>query len=96
MNKIDSFKIYPRKNHRYKLGKEAIIEMLILSQCNWITYVKSNIVSAAKKFNNFRQNDHEIFFGYNSRNKFISRWKWYLKFYLPFIFGRIKRIEKYN
>ena len=50
MTKIDSFKIYPRKNHRYKLGKEAIIEMLLLSKCNGITYVKSNIVSASKKF----------------------------------------------
>jgi hypothetical protein len=96
MNKIDSFRIYPRKYHRYKLGKEAIIEMLMLSKCDGITYVKSNIVSAAKKFSNKKQNDHEIFFGYNSRNIYISRWKWYLKYYLPFIFGKIKRIKKFN
>ena len=48
MTKIDSFKTYPRINHRFKLGRETIIEMLILSNCRGITYVKSNIVSAAK------------------------------------------------
>ena len=26
MKNIDSFKIYPRKKHRYKLGEENIIE----------------------------------------------------------------------
>ena len=61
MTKIDSFKTYPRINHRFKLGRETIIEMLILSNCRGITYVKSNIVSAAKKFSNKKQNDHELF-----------------------------------
>ena len=96
MTKIDSFKIYPRTDHRFKLGKEAVIEMLILSKCNGITYVKSNIVSAAQKFSTKKQNDHEIFFGYNSRNIYISRWKWYLKNHFPFIFGKIKQVTKYN
>ena len=93
MTKIDSFRIYPRVDHRYKLGKEAIIEMLILSKCYGITYVKSNIVSAAKRFSKTKQQDHEIFFGYNSRNIYVARWKWYLKYYFPFIFGKIKKYQ---
>ena len=91
--KDDAFKNYPRKDHRYKLGKEAIIEMLILSKCYGITYVKSNIVSAAKRFSKTKQQDHEIFFGYNSRNIYVARWKWYLKYYFPFIFGKIKKYQ---
>ena len=44
MKNIDSFKIYPRKKHRYKLGEENIIEAILLSKCNGLTYIKSNIV----------------------------------------------------
>ena len=95
MSKIDTFKIYPRKNHRYKVGCESLIETLILSKCDGLTYIKSNIISAAKIFSKKKQYDHEIFFGYNSRNKYIARWLWYLKVYFPFIFGPIKKFKKY-
>ena len=57
------------------------------------TYVKSNIVSAAKRFSKTKQQDHEIFFGYNSRNIYVARWKWYLKYYFPIIFGKIKKYQ---
>ena len=96
MSKIDSFKIYPRKNHRYKLGKEILLDTLILSKCDGLSYIKSNVISAAKLLAKKKQNNHELFYGYNSRSKFIARWLWYLKLYLPFIFGKIKEIKKYN
>ena len=48
MKNIDSFKIYPEKKHRYKLGEENIIEAILLSKCNGLTYIKSNIVTYAK------------------------------------------------
>ena len=44
MNKLDSYKIYPRKNHRYLLGEEIFIECLILSKCNGLTYIRSNVI----------------------------------------------------
>ena len=93
MKNLDSFKIYPRRFHRFKLGEESLIEALILSKCDGITYIKSNLTSYAKILSKKKQEDHEIFFGYNSRNKYIARWKWYLKLYFPIFFGRIK-IEK--
>ena len=96
MKNIDSFKIYPRKKHRYKLGEENIIEALLLSKCNGLTYIKSNLTSYAKYLSPKKINDHEIFFGYNSRNKYISRWKWYLKLYIPLFFGKLKMIDKIN
>ena len=47
MSKLDSFQIYPRVNHRYKLREETIIETLILSKCKGLIFIKSNVISAA-------------------------------------------------
>ena len=94
MKTIDSFKLYPRKLHRFKLGKETLIEAIILSKCHGISYVKSHIASFAKLLSKKKQADHEIFFGYNSKNKYVSSCMWYLKFYFPFVFGRIKLKKK--
>mgnify|MGYP001177069642 CR=1 FL=1 len=94
MSKYDSFDIYPRKNHRYKLGKETIIETLILSKCNGISFIKSNVISAAILLSLKKQKLHEIFFGYNSRNIYFARWLWYIKSCLPISFGGLKLIRK--
>ena len=94
MNKLDSFKIYPRKNHRYKLGEETIIETLTLSKCDGLIFIKSNVISAAINLSKKKQNKHELFLGYNSRNKFIARWLWYIKRLLPKYIGGLKIIEK--
>jgi len=94
MYKTDSFKVYPRKKHRYKLGKEILLDTLLLSKCDGLSYVKSNVITAAKLLAKKKQKYHELFFGYNSRNKFIARWLWYLKIFLPFLFGRLKKIKK--
>jgi hypothetical protein len=81
--KLDAFKHYPRINHRYKLGREILIETLLLSCCKGLTFVKSNVSSAAIVFSKNKLNLHPLFIGYNSRNKFISKWYWYLKKILP-------------
>ena len=94
MDKLDSFKIYPRKYHRYKLGEETVVETLILSKCAGLTYIKSNVVSAAICFSKKKQKYHEIFLGYNSRNKYIARWFWYIKKLFPKNFGGLKFITK--
>ena len=94
MENVDSFKIYPRKNHRYKLGEETLIETILLSKCDGLTYIKSNVISAAICLSKKRQKYHEIFLGYNSRNKFIARWLWYLKKMLPKNFGGLKLLNK--
>ncbi len=86
----DAFQIYPRKLHRYKLGKEIFIETLLLAQCKGITYVKSNVSSAAIFFSKAKLKTHPLFIGYNSRNKYIAKWLWYLKNLLPKNFGGLK------
>lgn len=80
---VDAFKTYPRKNHRYFLGKEILIETLILSKCHGMLYQPTNVSSAAIMFKKNKIKLHEISLGYNSSNKFIARWKWYLKKLLP-------------
>ena len=94
MNKLDSFKIYPRKNHRFKLGEEIVIEALILSKCAGLTYTKSNVISAAICLSKKKQNYHEIFLGYNSRNKYVARWLWYIKKLLPAKLGGLKLVNR--
>ncbi len=83
-DKNDAFKIYPRERHRYKLGREALIETLLLSKCDFFIYLCSNISSAAISFNlNHEQKKIEIKNGMNSKNIIISQYLWYLKTFLP-------------
>ena len=90
MNKLDLFKIYPRHNHRFKMGEETVIDTLLLSECDGLAYVKSNVISAAMLFSKKKQNYHEFFLGYNSRNRYIARWMWYIKNNLPVFLGGLK------
>jgi hypothetical protein len=87
---VDAFNSYPRQNHRYRLGKEILIETMLLSNCSGLTYVKSNVSSAAIAFSKKKQNLHPLFLGYNSNNKYISRWYWYFKKILPSWIGGFK------
>ena len=83
MDEIDSFKIYPRNNHRYLLGEEILIETILLSKCDGLTFVKSNVVSAAINLSKKKIKNHEIFLGFNSENKIISWFYWYIKKLFP-------------
>ncbi len=83
-NKNDAFETYPRDRHRYKLGREALVETLLLSKCDYFIYLCSNVSSAAISFNlNQKQKRIEIKNGMNSKNIIISQYLWYLKSFLP-------------
>ncbi len=91
-NKNDAFKIYPRKRHRYKLGREILLESMILSKCDYFLYSNSNVSKAVIGFNfNNTQQRYEIDNGFNSKNIFISQFLWYLKKFLPQFFGGFKK-----
>ena len=62
MKFLDSFDIYPRKNHRYLLGEEILIESLLLSKCDGLTYIKSNVISAAIEFSKKKNKITRSFF----------------------------------
>ena len=90
MNKLDSYKIYPRKNHRYLLGEEILIEAVLLSKCDGLTFIKSNVISAAKLFAKKKIKLHEVYLGTNTRNKFFSKYLWLIKSILPNYLGGLK------
>ncbi len=80
----DAFKVYPRKKHRYKLGREALVESCLLSKCDGLVYVTSNIASAAIAWNfNQNQKKYKIDNGINSKNMILSQILWYIKKTLP-------------
>ena len=89
---VPAFKNYPRENHRYLLGRESLMESLVLSKCQGLTYVKTNVISAARNFSKIKQNDHPVNIGFNSNNRFVSRWLWYFKKLLPMNLGGFKKI----
>lgn len=82
-NTNDAFEIYPRKLHRYKLGLEILIECLILAKCDGIISNMTNVASASIFLSKKRNKIFHIFLGYNSPNKFIASFLWYVKKTLP-------------
>ena len=93
-NKNDAFKIYPRENHRYKLGKEIILETYLLSSVDYFIYINSNVSSAALAMNlNKNLITYKIENGHNSKNQLISPWIWYLKKILPTYLGGFGKIK---
>ena len=86
----DAFLQYPRPNHRYKLGKEILIEALLLSYCSGFTFIRTNVSSATIAFSKNKQYLHPLYIGHNSENKYIARWKWYYKKILPNWMGGFK------
>lgn len=94
--KDDAFKIYPRKNHRFKLGKEALIETLIMSKCDGILSTTTNVVKAAEFLSKKKQKIHYVFLGTNSSNKYIAKFLWHLKSFLPQFLGGLKILKSKN
>jgi len=86
-DKIDMFNFYPRSKHRYNLGKEILLETLILSNCDILLYVNSNVISGSLYFSKKKQKKYEISLGYNPNNRFIARRLWFIKNLLPSFLG---------
>ena len=94
--KDDAFKIYPRKNHRYKLGKEILVESLIISKCNGFLHADTNVSEFVKFLD--KQNKIRFFFldnGLNTSNEYLAPYLWYFKNIAHEALGGFKKI-KYN
>ena len=92
----NNFKVYPRRQHRYLLGLETIINMILLSKSNLLLHSNSNLSAMAKHYSKKKMKEVIIFNGINSSNIFISNFLWYLKCFLPYKFFGFKNkiIEK--
>ncbi len=89
-NNRKEFDDYSRKNHKFNLAKESLIEVLILSKLNTLVCSKSNISEVAVLISNKKFKIHEIDNGFNSNNLFISLFKWHVKKKLPYFLGGFK------
>ena len=84
----DAFKKNERKNHRYNLGKEILIEALILSKCQGFLHAKTNVSEFVKFIDNKKK--IKYFYldnGINSSNEFIAKWLWHYKNIFPSFLG---------
>ncbi len=87
-NKNLAFESYPRRCHRYKLGREILIESLLLSCSDYFIFTDSNVSSFVKAIKmKLDQKIYKIDNGYNSSNKFICMWLWYYKSIMPRFLG---------
>jgi hypothetical protein len=91
-NTDNAFKLYPRSNHRYKLGQEILIETLILSKCNTFLHTDTNVSLFVKFFSkNLTPKFVILNNGFNSSNEYIAKWLWYIKNLLPYYLGGFKK-----
>ncbi len=81
--KDDAFKIYPRKFHRYKLGRDILLEALLISKCDTFIFNNSNVSEFVKFIDKKKViNYYLIENGFNSSNAYIAKWLWYYKNFL--------------
>ena len=90
--KDDAFDVYPRSSHRYKLGRDILIEALLISKCDGFIYTNTN-VSEFVKFLDKRNkiNYFSIQNNFNSENAYIAKWLWYYKEIFPSFMGGFKK-----
>ena len=90
-SEADTFQIYPRTNHRYLMGKEILIEAIVLSKLNGLFFSFSNVSLAALLFMYNRDiNKYCILNETNSSNRLLANYSWQLKNILPESLGGFK------
>ncbi len=87
----DAFKYYPRNNHRYKLGRDILLEAMLISKCAGFVYTNTNV----SEFVKFLDKDKKLKYflinnGFNSSNAYIAKWLWFYKNLLPTFLGGFK------
>lgn len=85
--KINAFNINPRENHRYLLGLEVLIDVILLSKCNGILCGPSGIPITAMHLNPELKFFYSINNGQNVSNKYYARFLFDIKKHLPKKFG---------
>jgi hypothetical protein len=87
-----AFQNYPRLNHRYKLGRDLLVETCLLSKCDGYLDTEGNVRGAALTMNlNNSQKRYLIDNGFNPGIPLISNYLWYIKKFLPSNFGGFKK-----
>lgn len=85
---INSYRINPRPMHKYLLGKEILIDALVLSECQGLIGSISNVTEFARCYNKVGYDiDLVIDNGLNSSRPLFAKHLWQLKASLPARWG---------
>ena len=89
--KDDAFEVYPRKLHRFKLGRDILLEALLISKCHSFAFTNSNVSEFIKFLDDKKKiNYFLIQNGYNNSNAYIAKWLWFYKNVFPPSLGGFK------
>ncbi len=81
-----------RLNHRYKMGRDILIEMLVLSKLSTLICSRSNVSQLASLISkNDKFEVYEIWNGFNTNKIFLGLFLWDLKRILPEFLGGFKK-----
>lgn len=83
----NDFLVQKRPFHKFKLGLESLVEVIILSRLNKVVGINSNITNAAIVLSNDKTKFVKIENGWNSQSFFWSSYKWYFLNALPGFLG---------
>lgn len=86
-SKINPFNINPRENHRYLLGLEVLLDVIMLTKCYGLLHGCSNVVEFARRLNPYYNVRYSIYNGHNSNNKYFASFLYRIKKKLPKHFG---------
>tara|TARA_B110000037_G_C17114606_1_gene503239 strand:- start:2290 stop:3333 length:1044 start_codon:yes stop_codon:yes gene_type:complete len=90
-NKSKIFQETSRNNHRYLLGRDILIETLLLSKTDMIISSKTNVSKAALLFSKKNKKIIYINNGINSSRFLLSQFLWSYKIIMPEFFGGFKK-----
>lgn len=80
----NAYQQYPREHHMYQLGREILIDTLLLSSCHGLIGCTSNVATFARFANRGKYlAEIKINNGPNSNNPRLARYLWFIKNRLP-------------
>lgn len=85
---VNAYHQYPRTRHRFLLGREILIDAMLLSRCAGLIACTSNVAEFAR-FVSHGGYEVQVMInnGPNASNPLIARYLWYIKSCLPESFG---------
>lgn len=87
--RVNAYNVYPRKNHKYLLGFEILRDAILLSKCSFMLCSESNVSEFARMIGNHKA-VYRIDNGFNSKNRIIARYLYFIKKRLPSWCGGLK------
>ncbi len=90
VSKINAYNMNPRPHHRYLLGKEALLDSLMLSSCDILLCGRSGITYHAVRSSSRLKKVYTIHNGFNSKNRLLAKYLYRIRKYLPSEFGGLK------